>query len=195
MDLLRLAAILAASRVTWTMINTTVVLDFALSLANFARDYVQILQQPLRSPDQLLDAVFWYGLNRGANFTAAVQRGQSVMEQHWSTERTPVIVFLSDGERHIADQTIQDLCRSAVRLGKALSFHAVSFGPDGSSSSLRRMAQIALDIQNNTPRDSLAPPATAVASSYTQALDTVQLADTFLGIAESLKNPRGSLIH
>jgi hypothetical protein len=100
------------------------------------------------------------------------------------------MIFLSDGECHIADQTMQDLCRSAVRLGsvagflvglsisdtissKALSFHSVSFGPDGSSSSLRRMTQIALDVQNNAPRDPLAPPAATVASSYTQALDTV----------------------
>jgi hypothetical protein len=147
------------------------------------------------SPDQLLDAVLRYDADGGTNFTAAIMRAQSVMEQHWSTERSPVIIFLSDGECHIADQTVQDLCRSAVRLGKSLSFHAVSFGPDGSSTSLRRMTQIALDIQNNAPRDPLAPAAAVVASSYTQALDTVQLAETFLGIAESLRKPRGSLIH
>jgi hypothetical protein len=33
------------------------------------------------------------------------------------TERTPVIIFLSDGESNVDDQTVQDLCRSAVRLG------------------------------------------------------------------------------
>ncbi|KAG1778913.1 hypothetical protein EV702DRAFT_1093073 [Suillus placidus] len=165
------------------------VILFDSSVTNaFVNDFVS-------SPDQLLDAVLRYDADGGTNFTAAVQRSQSVMEQHWSTERSPVIIFLSDGECHIADQTIQDLCRSAVRLGKALSFHAVSFGPDRASTSLRRMTQIALDIQNNAPRDPLAPPAATVASSYTQALDTVQLAETFLGIAESLRKPRGSLIH
>jgi hypothetical protein len=74
------------------------------------------------------------------------------------------------------------------------------------------MAQIALDIQNNAPRDPLIPAATTVSSSYTQALDTVRmifmlfkyileahpkqvrLAETFLEIAESLRKPRGSLI-
>ncbi|KAG1720811.1 hypothetical protein EDB19DRAFT_1646869 [Suillus lakei] len=147
------------------------------------------------SPDQLLDAMLPHSAYGGTNFTAAVQQARSVMEQNWSTERSPVIIFLSDGECSIADQPVQDLCRSAVRLGKGLSFHAVSFGPDRSSSSLRRMTQIALDIQNNAPRDPLAPPAATVASSYTQALDTVQLAETFLGIAESLRKPRGSLIH
>ncbi|KAG0701346.1 hypothetical protein DFH29DRAFT_990130 [Suillus ampliporus] len=138
------------------------------------------------SPDELLDAMLPHSAYGGTSFTAAVQQAQSVMEQHWSTERSPVIVFLSDGEY---------LCRSAVRLGKPLSFHAVSFGPDRSSTSLRRMTQIALEIQNNAPRDPLAPPAATVTCSYTQALDTVQLAETFLGIAESLRKPRGSLIH
>jgi hypothetical protein len=37
------------------------------------------------------------------------------------------------------------------------------------------MTQIALDIQNNAPRDPLAPAAATVASSYTQALDTVRV--------------------
>ncbi|KAG2116835.1 hypothetical protein DEU56DRAFT_984883 [Suillus clintonianus] len=182
------------------------VILFGSSVTNaFVNDFVS-------SPDQLLDAVLQYSCNGGTNFTAAVQQAQLVMEQHWSTERsvdlsinaskisnitlrTPVIIFLSDGECSIADQTVQDLCRSAVRLGKALSFHAVSFGPDRSSTTLRRMTQIAIDIQNNAPRDPLAPPAATVASSYTQALDTVQLAETFLGFAESLRKPRGSLIH
>lgn len=30
---------------------------------------------------------------------------------------SPVVVFLSDGECHIADETVYDLCRAAVRLG------------------------------------------------------------------------------
>ncbi|KIK47712.1 hypothetical protein CY34DRAFT_191735 [Suillus luteus UH-Slu-Lm8-n1] len=147
------------------------------------------------SPDQLLDAMLPHSAYGGTCFTAAIQQARSVMEQHWSTERSPVIIFLSDGEDYIADQPVQDLCRSAVRLGKPLSFHAVSFGSDTTSTYLRRMSQIALDIQNNAPRDPLVPLAATVTSSYTQALDTVQLAETFLGIAESLRKPRGSLIH
>lgn len=147
------------------------------------------------SPDQLLDAVLRHNTSVGTNFTAAIQRAQSVMEQHWSTERTPVIIFLSDGECPIENQPVQDLCRAAVRLGKALSFHSVSFGQNRYSTTLRTMFQIALEIQNNAPRDALAPAAVTVPSSYTNALDTVQLAETFLGIAESLTKPRGSLIH
>ena len=49
----------------------------------------------------------------------------------------------------------------------------MSFGPDGSSWYLRRMAEIAREVQNNAPRDPLVPVAATIFSSYTQALDTV----------------------
>jgi hypothetical protein len=107
--------------------------------------------------------------------------------------RTPVVIFLSDGEDDIGDEPIFDICRGAVRQGfvvdllylpvidysinsrRPLSFHAVSFGHDAASSSLRRMAQIALDVQqNNAPQDPLLPATASVPSSYTEALDTVR---------------------
>ena len=31
--------------------------------------------------------------------------------------RTPVVIFLSDGEDNIADEPIYDICRGAVRQG------------------------------------------------------------------------------
>ena len=66
-----------------------------------------------------------------------------------------------------------------------LSLHAVSFGLDSTSSSLRRMTQIALEVQkiaqlaqeaqnDNALPEPLHPAATAVPSSYTEALDTVR---------------------
>ncbi|KAI0052041.1 hypothetical protein FA95DRAFT_1484280 [Auriscalpium vulgare] len=147
------------------------------------------------SPDQLLAAVLNCVTYGGTNFTRALREGQAAMQTHWSTERTPIMIFLSDGECSIGDDTVHDLARTAVRLGKPLSFHAVSFGPDSSSSSLRRMAQIAREVQTNAPHDPLLPAAATVPSSYAVALDTVRLAETFLGIAESLRKPRGSLLH
>ncbi|KAH8986525.1 hypothetical protein EDB86DRAFT_2809505 [Lactarius hatsudake] len=144
------------------------------------------------SPNQLLTILLGHQASGDTNFTEALRAGQKVMTQHWSTERTPVMIFLSDGECLVSDSSVQDVCRSAVQLGKPLSFHSVSFGQDSWSSSLRRMAQLALKIQNNAPRDR--GPATSIASAFTVALDTVQLAETFLGIAESLRKPRGSLL-
>jgi len=148
----------------------------------------------ISSPDELLDAVLQYGCDGFTDFTAALQSTQTVMEQYFSTDRTPVVIFLSDGECNIEDQVVQDLCRSAVHLGKPLSFHAVPFGQDSQPSYMRRMVQIALDVQNNAPQDLLTPTAATVPSTYTQALDTIRLAETFLGIAESLRKPRGSLL-
>lgn len=61
---------------------------------------------------------------------------------------------------------------------KPVSFHAVSFGSDTLSGSLRRMAKIARAAQNNAPSGSGGLPAIAtVLSSYTKALDTVRLSD------------------
>ena len=106
--------------------------------------------------------------------------------------RNPVVVFLSDGEGYIEDELVYDICRSAVRQGfvnfrfllmkandpdgrRPLSFRAVSFGHDATSTSLRRMTQIALEIQGNAPQDPLLPAAANIPSSYTEALDTVRL--------------------
>ncbi|KAH7882014.1 hypothetical protein F5I97DRAFT_1939518 [Phlebopus sp. FC_14] len=147
------------------------------------------------TPDQLLDMCLPYGARGDNDFDLVIRVAQNVMEQHWSTERTPVIIFLSDGIWTITDQVMQDLCRSGIHRGKPVSFHSVSFGPDAESATLRRMTEIALDAQNNAPKDPLAPVAAMVLSTYSEALDTVQLAETFLGIAESLRKPRGSLMH
>jgi len=59
---------------------------------------------------------------------------------------------------------------------------------------LRRMAQVAREVQATAPRDPLLPPDAHVESSYATALDSVRLAETFLGLANSLRKARGSLI-
>ncbi|KAH9047481.1 hypothetical protein EDB83DRAFT_2317547 [Lactarius deliciosus] len=110
--------------------------------------------------------------------------------------RIPIMIFLSDGQSAVSDEVVQDLCRSALRLGKQLSFHAVSFGPDSSVPILRKMAQIALGIQESAPQNAGLPAAASVPpSSFATALDTVRLTETFLGIADSMRKPRGSLVH
>jgi len=65
--------------------------------------------------------------------------------------RTPAIIFLSDGECGVSDELVYDLCRSAVRAGSALSFHAVSFGSSDKAGSLRRIVQIAKEIHAQSP--------------------------------------------
>ncbi|KAI9443812.1 hypothetical protein H4582DRAFT_1039790 [Lactarius indigo] len=158
------------------------------------------------TPDQLLDSILDKTTGSGTNFAAAIEASKAIMIDNWSTERTPVMVFLSDGESSISDKAIVDLCRSAIQHGKPLSFHAVFFGhwestssssnsgQNSSVSTLRRMVHIALGIQNRAPPDPLLPTAARIPSSFHTALDTVHLAETFLGIAESLRKPRGSLM-
>lgn len=106
--------------------------------------------------------------------------------------RTSVIVFLSDGECSIPDQTTYDICNAAVRLGcvfqrlfistradtinlfrKGLLFYTVGFGPDASSQSLRRMAQIAAEVHRRAPRDPLAPVGQDPCT-FSRAIDTVR---------------------
>ena len=164
------------------------------------------------SPDELLTAALRYKAGGLTNFTRALERAQNIMDSHWSTERykalwaklsvasaryadmhyrTPVIIFLSDGEDFAKDETISEFCRGAVRKGfvvyflyllvtdsmnarRPLSFQTVYFGCDTAPYSLRRMADIAYDVQKNTPRDPLHPFAVNIPSSCTEALDTVR---------------------
>ncbi|KAI0246219.1 hypothetical protein BJV78DRAFT_1286673 [Lactifluus subvellereus] len=132
----------------------------------------KVVNDFMSTPDELLTLAMLnvraYG---GTDFSEALRAAHAVMIQNWSTER---LVYLSDLPRpcDVSDEAIQDVCRSAVQRGKPLSFHAVSFGPDGSTVTLRRMAQLALDIQNNAPRDPLLPDTASVPSSFTTALDT-----------------------
>ncbi|KAH8114634.1 hypothetical protein DFH11DRAFT_1508479 [Phellopilus nigrolimitatus] len=147
------------------------------------------------SPDGLLDKLLNYSADGGTNFNAALTMTQSIMERHWSTERCPpIVIFLSDGECDMTEEVMYDLCRKAVSLGRALSFQAISFGPEGESARLRRMSEIAKEVQSRAPRDPLLPANAVMESAYSVALDSVRLSETVLGIVESLRKTRGGLI-
>ncbi|KAN0134763.1 hypothetical protein V8E53_007548 [Lactarius tabidus] len=124
------------------------------------------------SPDELLTAALEFGVVGGTDFTSALDRTQEVMTLHWSAERTPVVIFLLDAEDYVKDEAMKR-CRKFVKAPPAkgslissvampLSFHAVSFGEESSSPSLRRMAKIALEVQNNGAKRSLHPAAANV---------------------------------
>jgi len=57
------------------------------------------------------------------------------------------------------------------KYSKPLSFHGVAFGSQNGV--LRRMAQIAREIQDSIPRDPLLPQAANIQSSFAEALDSV----------------------
>ncbi|KIJ61761.1 hypothetical protein HYDPIDRAFT_115585 [Hydnomerulius pinastri MD-312] len=140
------------------------------------------------SPDQLLDMLLTQYPQRGNSFSKAIKKAQEIMERRWSTARPPVVVFLSDGIGAVPDSAIRRLFSSAMKLGGGLSLHAILFGPSAETHCLRRMIEVAFDEQNKTPS------IPAVASEFHEALESVQLAQAFLGIADSLKKPRGALM-
>ncbi|KAI9455150.1 hypothetical protein BJY52DRAFT_1224767 [Lactarius psammicola] len=122
------------------------------------------------SPDELLNKVLKYEAGGNTDFTCALKRAQAVMTSHWSNERTPVVIFLSDGWCEISDECIYDICRTA---------------------SSRRMVEIAQEVQKTVPQNVLT---VNIPSSFTKALDTVSLTTAFQGFAESLAKPRGNLL-
>jgi hypothetical protein len=164
----------------------------AYSIIFFSRSPLTCVENDFTSsPDQLLTSCLRYRPFQNENYTLAIEKAQTIMTLHWSTERAPILVFLSDGESHIGDKPMQDICRAAVSRGAPLSFHAVSFGPENRSAVLRRMVQIAQVTENSAPRTALN---SSVPSSYSKALDTVHLTATFQGLANSLTKTRGSLL-
>ncbi|KIO19086.1 hypothetical protein M407DRAFT_83261 [Tulasnella calospora MUT 4182] len=152
---------------------------------------VQFANDLNSTPDQLLNSIVRERIRGGTNFNGALLAAQTTMETHWSTERSPVVIFLSDGECGVSDNVIHDICNRAVARGKPLSFHSVSFGNTASSASLRRMVTIAEQVAASAPPNPLNP---LVPCGYTDVMDTIRLAETFLNIADSLKRPRAALL-
>jgi len=192
----RFGAVLSAlesfwiSRVAATTSAAQVARNDAYSIVLFDDSaHVQVANDFTSSPDQLLHRLLTQGNGGGTDFGIALQVAQSAMESYWSSDRSPVLIFLSDGECGLDEGRVYDICRRAVSLGKSLSLHTVSFGKDYYAGSLRNMATIANEVQTAAPIDQQGPPC-----GYTSALDTIQLAETFLGIAESMRKPRAALV-
>ncbi len=103
------------------------------------------------SPDELLTSALQFEADGGTDFTSALESAQNVMTSQWSTERygsfptqkfdailnrqanmhrrTPVMIFLSDGEDYVRDEAIYDVCRDAVRQG-FVDFHPKRYLPE-----------------------------------------------------------------
>ncbi|CUA74255.1 hypothetical protein RSOLAG22IIIB_05485 [Rhizoctonia solani] len=146
------------------------------------------------SADQLIDKLLNSRQYGGVNAHAALTEAQSLIRTHWSNDRAPVVIFLSDGECKIEDGPVYDLCQMCVQLGKALAFYSISVGGDTYSASLRRMAEIAHEVFASAPQDVLMT-GRGNPCEYINAIDSIQLAGTFLGITNSLQKPRASLMN
>ena len=84
---------------------------------------------------------------------------------------TYVVLRSEQGMQHQGDSVTFNLTVSQI-------FHAISFGPDGQTESLRRMVQIATEIHDAAPRDPFAPLDTPC--PYNEALDTLRHSNQLL---------------
>ncbi|KAG8783755.1 hypothetical protein FRC15_004586 [Serendipita sp. 397] len=164
-----------------------------IRFAEFAK--VTFSNDTTSTPDQLLDKTLNqpHDCNPALNdFNQAMRVTGTEMESTWSPERSPVIIFLSDGEDPVPTAAMYDVCRAAVRRGRPVAFYSLLFGQDVNAQSLIKMAEIAKEVWDTAPPDPLNPSAKNPCC-YSPAINTIQLATTFLNIAESLKNPRAAL--
>ncbi|KAH9005432.1 hypothetical protein EDB86DRAFT_2825090 [Lactarius hatsudake] len=126
------------------------------------------------SPDELLDIVLNTRAKGGTSFATALQAGQAVMVDNWSTERWRMLGTRYGDPRSLSlrnpasdwDSTIFDSTRPFVP-NPSVSYQ------NSSASTLRKMAQLALKIQNEAPHDPMFPATARIPSSFTTALDTV----------------------
>jgi len=141
-----------------------------------------------KSPDELLALLLPNRPRGGNSFDLALKAADAAILKCWDDTRPPVIIFLSDGIASVSDSVVRKLFRKTTQKGKGLSLHAILFGPKQTSTRMEHMVTVALDAQSKTPA------LTSLQSSFHEALNSVQLSQTFLGIAESLRKPRGALM-
>jgi len=142
------------------------------------------------SPIQLLTACLQYGPSHGTDYSLGLDEAMRLMSAHWSNEKIPVVIFLSDGAPTCPPpdiyQRVERLAHRSNALGLPLQFHSVFFGARDQWGILKRMADVA--------RESSTAANPQVACTYGNALDSVELSERFLGLAESMRKTRSSLI-
>ncbi|KDN34398.1 hypothetical protein RSAG8_12515, partial [Rhizoctonia solani AG-8 WAC10335] len=145
--------------------------------------------------DKLIPQKYVHGC--GTNFEEGIKVAHEVLEKNWSSQRAPILVFLSDGEGWIEEESIRNLCNLSVKLGQALAFYAISFGPDSESNSLRLMVSVAEQAFQGAPSSAKGaymgqdPPC----KYFSNTMTSIQLSNTFVRISNSLPKLRASVIN
>lgn len=140
--------------------------------------------------EQIIDQLISYGVGGGNHFGRAIEMAHKVIQENWHAERAPVVIFLSDGEDAIQDETVRRLCQLCKRLGKPLEFYTVAFSGSAHTQALLQMVHVA---RAEYASDGRAAEASKHCANL-DAIDSIQLATTFENIAKSLKKPRAALI-
>ncbi|KAF8726080.1 hypothetical protein AX14_008092 [Amanita brunnescens Koide BX004] len=182
----RLGAVYSALHNFWSARQATGLQRDANTVILHAEDTQFVCENDLtRSPSELLDLLLPNSPKGGNSFHKAFKAADTAISKWWDDAHPPVIIFLSDGIASCSDEVVRKLFQKTAKRGKGLSLQAILFGPKRTSARMERMVTVARDAQGNTP---------ALPSSFHEALDSVQLSKTFLGIAESLRKPRGALM-
>ncbi|KAF8289765.1 hypothetical protein DL93DRAFT_2069130 [Clavulina sp. PMI_390] len=153
---------------------------------------VVLQQDDNMDPNEILETLLHAGRpgGGGTDFTQAIFTTRRVMNNSWSDDHQPVIIFLSDGEAPLPQDEMQALCEDSADRGQLLSFYSVAFGSH--SEVLQHMAQTVAAFSARQVQSGAFP--SAPPAEFTGAIDTIQLAETFLNIAESMRTTRAALI-
>ncbi|CAE6448602.1 unnamed protein product [Rhizoctonia solani] len=137
--------------------------------------------------EQLIENLISSRPGGGTSFSAAIEKARDLIETNWRDKRMPVVIFLSDGECSVPEMDVRSLSQITP-----LAFYTISFGTEAHSNSLQIMACIAHEVyatSNGPGRADTTNPC-----AYMNAIDLIQLAQTFLDISHSLQKPRAALI-
>ncbi|RUS20076.1 hypothetical protein BC937DRAFT_86413 [Endogone sp. FLAS-F59071] len=144
----------------------------------------------------------------GTDFAHAMNEVTNVCIQHHDPSRVPIIIFLSDGEDSCPQVELQHLFDASAQIGAKPFLTTVLFGTDTSGRNvLKAMADYAekhhkatATRQSSGNSQARQPPLGRPSSSsgfrcgFYNALDEVQLAEYFTGLALSLKECKPALM-
>ncbi|RUS18258.1 hypothetical protein BC937DRAFT_88981 [Endogone sp. FLAS-F59071] len=144
----------------------------------------------------------------GTSFAQAMNEVTNVCIQHHDPSRVPIIIFLSDGEDSCPQDQLQQLFDTSAQIGAKPFLTTVLFGTDTSGRDvLKAMADYAEKHHQVTPTRQYSgnpqarqlPLGRPSSSSgfrcgFYNALDEVQLAEYFTGLAQSLKECKPALM-
>ncbi|PKC68809.1 hypothetical protein RhiirA1_440393 [Rhizophagus irregularis] len=144
--------------------------------------------QDLTDPKVLLNSMLQYEAWLGTNYDSAITKAGSLIEAHFDSKKTNVIIFLSDGECYIPTNQLHAICKQNKEKGSPLYLYTVLFGSDSHSGTLEEMAKIAQSYHpQNSSSDSLR-------CQFTRVNDANKLVIHFTNVAESLRKHKPSLL-
>ncbi|CUA74250.1 Sterol 3-beta-glucosyltransferase [Rhizoctonia solani] len=168
----------------------------AYSILTFSEEVTHHASNDFSStPEQLIKSLLPQKASYGTNFESAIRGASAIIEKNWDTTRTPVVIFLSDGEGSVSDESMLRLCQRCAQLEMPLAFYAISFSSRSRIPSLERMAYIAAEIYKTAWLNKRLPKVIKkVPCEYMDVNGALELVNKFLVISKSLQKPRGALI-